>query len=137
MRDERHGTETGLVIERGAIRDGSGALACRGEVVLSGRKPKASSRKEEEVMKRFHETVSRLGRGEKGQGMTEYIIIVAIIAIGAIIIVGLFGDAIRDRFNIAMEALMGKATPTVTADTEGADQVKKKWTPEADWGKTQ
>ena len=70
--------------------------------------------------------------------MTEYIIIVAIIAIGAIIIVGLFGDAIRDRFAIAMEALMGKAAPTVTAETDAtAEDIKKKWTETADWGKTQ
>ncbi|MEK6815969.1 MAG: hypothetical protein AABY65_14700 [Nitrospirota bacterium] len=89
-------------------------------------------------MKRIHEAMARHSRGEKGQGMTEYIIIVAIIAIGAIIIVGLFGDAIRDRFAIAMEALMGKAAPTVTAETDAtAEDIKKKWTETADWGKTQ
>ena len=34
-------------------------------------------------------------RGRKGQGMTEYIIIVALIAIAAIGVVSLFGDNIR------------------------------------------
>ncbi len=35
---------------------------------------------------------------KSGQGMTEYIIIVAIIAIGAILIVGLFGQQIKGVF---------------------------------------
>lgn len=89
-------------------------------------------------MRRFHEAMARHSRGEKGQGMTEYIIIVAIIAIGAIIIIGLFGDAIRDRFAIAMAALMGKETPSVTAEKEASDtDIKKRWTQDAEWGKTQ
>ncbi len=92
----------------------------------------------EAVTKKLHQRMSRLGRGEKGQGMTEYIIIVAIIAIGAIIIIGLFGDAIRDRFAIAMEALMGKQTPEVTATKEAEEaDIKKRWTQDAEWGKTQ
>jgi Flp pilus assembly pilin Flp len=84
-------------------------------------------------MKKLHEAVHRLSRGEKGQGMTEYIIIVAIIAIGAIVIVGLFGDAIRDRFNVALEALMGKDAKVgdVKADQE---DLEKKWK-DSDWKK--
>lgn len=41
-----------------------------------------------------------------GQGMTEYIIIVAIIAIGAILIVGLFGKQIKGTFT-GMGASLG------------------------------
>lgn len=36
---------------------------------------------------------------KSGQGMTEYIIIIAIIAIGAILIVGLFGQQIKEVFS--------------------------------------
>jgi len=46
-------------------------------------------------------------RGRRGQGMTEYIIIVALIAIAAIGVVGLFGDNIRDLFATSANALAG------------------------------
>jgi len=45
---------------------------------------------------------------ETGQGMTEYIIIVALIAIAAIGVVTLFGDNIRDMFGASGEALSGE-----------------------------
>lgn len=40
----------------------------------------------------------RIWTDEKGQGMTEYIIIVALIAIASITIVGFFGDKVRGLF---------------------------------------
>ena len=46
-------------------------------------------------------------RGRKGQGMTEYIIIVALIAIAAIGVVSLFGDSIRKLFATSANALAG------------------------------
>ena len=46
-------------------------------------------------------------RGRKGQGMTEYIIIVALIAIAAIGVVSLFGDNIRALFATSANALAG------------------------------
>ncbi|MFH1130833.1 MAG: Flp family type IVb pilin [Pseudomonadota bacterium] len=50
----------------------------------------------------------RLRRDQRGQGMTEYIIIVALIAIAAIGVVTLFGDNIRDLFAGATNALAGE-----------------------------
>lgn len=44
---------------------------------------------------------------QRGQGMTEYIIIVALIAIAAIGIYGFFGDAIRSQMGIMTEELAG------------------------------
>ena len=38
-----------------------------------------------------------------GQGMTEYIIIVALIAIAAIAIYGLFGETVREQMGIMTE----------------------------------
>ena len=35
---------------------------------------------------------------ESGQGMTEYIVIVALIAVAAIAVVGFFGDVVRNPF---------------------------------------
>lgn len=44
----------------------------------------------------------------RGQGMTEYIIIVALIAIAAIGVITLFGDNIRKLFGGSAEALAGE-----------------------------
>lgn len=45
---------------------------------------------------------------KSGQGMTEYIIIIAIIAVGAIIIVGIFGAQIKEVFSGIGGALGGQ-----------------------------
>ena len=42
-----------------------------------------------------------------GQGMTEYIIIVALIAVAAIAIYGIFGDTIRGQMGIMTQELAG------------------------------
>ena len=52
-----------------------------------------------------------------GQGMTEYIIIVALIAIAAIAIYGLFGDTIRQQ--------MGNMTKELASDTAPAGNTIK------------
>ena len=51
-------------------------------------------------------------RRQRGQGMTEYIIIVALIAIGAIFVVTVFGDNIRALFGSSANALVGQSTAT-------------------------
>ena len=57
-------------------------------------------------------------RGRRGQGMTEYIIIVALIAIAAIGVVSLFGDNIRALFATSANALAGnEATDTNTKES--------------------
>ena len=40
----------------------------------------------------------RLFKEEEGQGMTEYALIVGLIALAAVITMGLFGDAISAKF---------------------------------------
>ena len=52
---------------------------------------------------------------QPGQGITEYIIIVALIAIAAIAIYGLFGDTIRGQMGVMTEELAGQT---------GGDSVK-------------
>lgn len=60
-------------------------------------------------------------RGRRGQGMTEYIIIVALIAIAAIGVVSLFGDNIRALFATSANALAGnEASETNTAGASEA-----------------
>jgi len=48
-------------------------------------------------------------RREKGQGMTEYIIIVALIAVAAIAVIGFFGDVVRNQFYNITAALAGSS----------------------------
>jgi pilus assembly protein Flp/PilA len=68
-------------------------------------------------MKRFRQNTS-------GQGMTEYIIIVALIAIAAIGVVTLFGDNIRNLFAGASDSLAGETN--VKPETKTASSAQKK-----------
>lgn len=52
-----------------------------------------------------------------GQGMTEYIIIVALIAIAGIAIFTMFGDVVREQMGIMTEELAGQQGGTVTQQT--------------------
>jgi len=54
-------------------------------------------------------TLNRKLRTRRGQGMTEYIIIVALVAIATIAVVTLFGDNIRQLFGASANALAGTA----------------------------
>ena len=59
-------------------------------------------------------------RKDAGQGMTEYIIIVALIAIAAIGIVILFGRNVRALFSSSAAALSGNTQVTTQGlDTKG------------------
>jgi pilus assembly protein Flp/PilA len=63
-------------------------------------------------------------RKDSGQGMTEYIIIVGLIAIMAIGIVTVFGYNIRQMFGGATQALAGNQAVTLTPIT-GQNQMNK------------
>lgn len=62
----------------------------------------------------------KLMRNQSGQGMTEYIIIVALIAIAAIGVVTIFGDNIRKMFGASVDALAGQATSNTGAKKSDA-----------------
>ena len=51
--------------------------------------------------------------------MTEYIIIVALIAIAAIAVVVVFGDNIRKMFGASVDAVAGSATANTGAQHSG------------------
>ncbi len=57
---------------------------------------------------------------QMGQGMTEYIIIVALIAIAAIAVYNLFGDTVRGQVG-DMAAELGGQNSADQAATTGAD----------------
>ena len=54
-------------------------------------------------------------RRVRGQGMTEYIIIVALIAIAAIAAVGAFGGVVKDQFTAMAQELTGEQGQDVQA----------------------
>jgi len=54
--------------------------------------------------------LARLMRSEDGQGMTEYIIIVALIAISAITMITFYGQNLRDLFAVSANALAGNTS---------------------------
>ncbi|RKG97398.1 hypothetical protein D7Y13_39240 [Corallococcus praedator] len=64
-------------------------------------------------------------RKSRGQGMTEYIIIVALIAIAAIGVITLFGDNIRKLFGASAAALAGNDGVENDGQT-ASDDLKKK-----------
>ncbi|MGV7209617.1 Flp family type IVb pilin [Oxalobacteraceae bacterium A2-2] len=62
-------------------------------------------------------------KSQRGQGMTEYIIIVALIAIGAVGVYTAFGDVVRGQTSIAASTLAGQASggARTLADNGGTD----------------
>ncbi len=52
-------------------------------------------------------------RKRKGQGLTEYIIITALVAIAAIGIVNIFGNQLRNQFHAIVAAMSGSTTAKV------------------------
>lgn len=62
----------------------------------------------------------------RGQGMTEYIIIVALIAIAAIGVITIFGDNIRDLFAGATNALAGETAVKVDTEKSRSSHTKTK-----------
>jgi Flp pilus assembly pilin Flp len=53
------------------------------------------------------------GKGRKGQGLTEYIIVVALVAVAGIGIVNIFGNQLRNQFLTIVKAMSGSETATV------------------------
>lgn len=61
-----------------------------------------------------------------GQGLTEYIIVVALVAISAIGVVSLFGDDVRMLFAGSANALAGEEQVTLKTQTAHQDHYRHK-----------
>lgn len=70
-------------------------------------------------------------RRQRGQGMTEYIIITALIALAAISVVGAFGGVIQQQFYSMAQAMAGESPD----DVELSDVQTQKKTDLKDWRK--
>ena len=68
----------------------------------------------------------------RGQTMTEYIIIIALIAVASIAIVTIFSNQIRQLFSGSAKQLSGDTAATVTDETGSAD-AKAHRTKLTDW----
>jgi pilus assembly protein Flp/PilA len=64
----------------------------------------------------------------RGQGMTEYIIIVALIAIAAIGVITLFGDNIKALFGMSADSLAGNTQVEKRTNVSQEKLEKKKLT---------
>jgi pilus assembly protein Flp/PilA len=61
----------------------------------------------------------RAVKEEVGQGMVEYGLILALIAIGAVVALSFMGGQIKELFNEAGNSLKAAATPTATVAAGG------------------
>jgi Flp pilus assembly pilin Flp len=67
---------------------------------------------------------------QRGQGMTEYIIVVALIAVAAIGVYTAFGKTVRGQMAVTAQALAGKdegsaRTEANTGGTDALDQARR------------
>jgi Flp pilus assembly pilin Flp len=54
--------------------------------------------------------MKRIPKRKAGQAMVEYVIIVVVVAISALVIFGLFGDTIQKKMGAAIEELDGDSS---------------------------
>jgi pilus assembly protein Flp/PilA len=67
----------------------------------------------------------RKSTGERGQGMTEYIIIVALIAIAAIGVYTAFGKTVRGQMAVTAQTLAGKDAGAARGEAnDGGDEAE-------------
>jgi Flp pilus assembly pilin Flp len=67
----------------------------------------------------------KLFRSESGQGMSEYLIIVALIAVAAIGVVTVFGKDIRELFGASTSSLAGQSAASNAAPAKVTDKTLK------------
>lgn len=64
-------------------------------------------------------------RRKDGQGMTEYVIIICIVAIAVLLVVGVFGTNVRNLFSSANKSLVsGQAQSQTMQDKGGGADVR-------------
>jgi Flp pilus assembly pilin Flp len=70
----------------------------------------------------LEETMQRQIRREQGQGMTEYIIVVALIAIAAIGVYTAFGKTVRGQMAVTAQALAGNSADQARSESNEGGQ---------------
>ncbi len=67
-------------------------------------------------------------RNRMGQGLTEYVIVVALVAIAAIGIVNIFGNQLRNQFSTIITAMSGSSKAKVESLADDAQKETNKKT---------
>lgn len=62
----------------------------------------------------------------KGQGLTEYIIIVALVAIAAIGVVNIFGNQLRHQFSTIVAAMSGSSVQVKSLAGKAKEQTNQR-----------
>jgi len=63
------------------------------------------------MLKLFARLYNWLHQDEKGQGMVEYGLIIALVAIGVIVVLGLMRDELKNTFQNIVNSLQGARNP--------------------------
>lgn len=63
-----------------------------------------------------------LMKNRKGQGLTEYIVITALVAVAAIGIVNIFGNQLRNQFHTIVSAMSGSSVSKVDSLADKAEK---------------
>ena len=74
---------------------------------------------------KFRKAILNFWQDEDGQGMTEYIIIVAVIAVAAIGVITLFGQNIAGLFGLAADSLTGQDNLQTSDYTQQSTQEQR------------
>ncbi len=61
---------------------------------------------------------------KSGQAMTEYVIIICVVAIAALLVAGIFGTNIRNLFKGANDSLTQGQAQSATMDSQGGGDVR-------------
>ncbi len=64
--------------------------------------------------------IARSGSAQRGQGMTEYIVIVALIAVAAIAVYQFFGQTIRSQTSGIAQEIAGQSADAAVANAKAA-----------------
>jgi pilus assembly protein Flp/PilA len=63
-------------------------------------------------------------RNRSGQGMTEYIIIICLVAVAALLVIGVFGTNIRTLFQKANQSLTTGQAEKADMDDQGGGEAR-------------
>ena len=65
-------------------------------------------------------SIIRSLRSKSGQGMTEYVIVICVVAIAALLVIGVFGTNVRNLFSTANTSLQSGNVTNAQSQKDGA-----------------
>ncbi len=65
-------------------------------------------------------SIIRSLKSKRGQGMTEYVIVICVVAIAALLVIGVFGTNVRNLFSTANTSLQSGNVTNAQSQKDGA-----------------